>query len=150
MERLDVQKPFELLESFARRHGRHAMARTFHTFTALQILRVSRKLRSIIVSTLQGLHEETVTEVLAAVDDLYLEGYQASGLEQQDVEPFITAPRCSGHPVAIHNWETEVVPPNPAAFERLRRHIIIIAQVASSPHHLFQATPTTFATAARI
>jgi hypothetical protein len=72
----------------------------FHLFTAVQTLRISCRLQSVVVSALQGLSGELATEVLPALVKLYLEECYTSG--SQDIEPFIIARQHSDHPVAVH------------------------------------------------
>jgi hypothetical protein len=74
----------------------------FHPFIAVRALYISHRMRSYVVSALRRLRGESSTEVLPALDNLYLEGYQA---EQQDIESFIIACQHSGHPVSIHRWD---------------------------------------------
>jgi F-box-like len=74
----------------------------FHPFASVQTLRIYNRLRSPITSSLQAFGGELATELLPALDDLYLEGDQPSALEQQYIEPFITARQRSHHPVAVH------------------------------------------------
>jgi hypothetical protein len=59
------------------------------------------------MSALQVLNEESVTDILPALVDLYLDGYWEAALKLQDneeIEPFITARQRSGHHVAVHHW----------------------------------------------
>jgi hypothetical protein len=74
-------------------------------FTAVRILRISHSLRRLIVSALQELTGKMATEVLPALDSLYLGGYEQLGPVRQAIRPYITARQVSGHPVAIHHWE---------------------------------------------
>jgi hypothetical protein len=77
----------------------------FHPFTAVQALYLHHSFRSLTMSALQGLSEESVTDILPALVDLYIEGYQATAPELQDVEPFIAARQRSGRPVIVHCWD---------------------------------------------
>ncbi|KAI0249310.1 hypothetical protein BJV78DRAFT_1155903 [Lactifluus subvellereus] len=77
----------------------------FRPFTAVRTLRISRELQSFIVPALQELTGERATEVLPALDSLYLEEYQPSGSKQQPIDRFIAARQYSDHPVAVHLWE---------------------------------------------
>jgi hypothetical protein len=77
----------------------------FRPFTAVRTLRIHRKLQSLIVSALQELTGEGATEVLPALDSLYLEEYPPSGSDQQAIESFVAVRQHSGHPVAVHHWE---------------------------------------------
>ena len=78
----------------------------FHPFTAVQTLHMSREeLQSLIVLTLRELGGESATEVLPALDDLYLAEFQVSASVREGIEPFIIAREGSAHPVAIHPRE---------------------------------------------
>jgi hypothetical protein len=74
----------------------------FHAFIAVRTLRISHPLRSLIVPALQELTGEMATEVLPALDSLYLGEYKPIVSEQQAIEPFITARRSYNHPLSIH------------------------------------------------
>jgi hypothetical protein len=77
----------------------------FHPFIAVRTLYISRMMQSHVVSALRRLRGESSTEVLPALDNLYLGGYWPSRSEQQDIEPFIIARQHSDHPVSIHHWD---------------------------------------------
>ncbi|KAI0249323.1 hypothetical protein BJV78DRAFT_708339 [Lactifluus subvellereus] len=76
----------------------------FRPFTAARTLRIHRELQSLIVPALQGLTGERTTEVLPALDSLYLEEYWPSGSGQQAIDPFIAARQYSDNPVAVYRW----------------------------------------------
>jgi hypothetical protein len=110
----------------------------FHPFTAVHTLRISCKLRPLIVSALQSLGGELAMEVFPALGDLYLEAYHppamfplpaafpppVSGPEQQDIKPFIIARQSFDHSIAVHLWETDESP-----FLGLRRrHALVTTQ----------------------
>ncbi|KAI0245595.1 hypothetical protein BJV78DRAFT_280252 [Lactifluus subvellereus] len=77
----------------------------FRAFTAVRTLRIRRELQPLIMPSLQELAGERATEVLPALDSLYLEDYEPSGSDQQAINPFIAARQRSDHPVAVHRWE---------------------------------------------
>jgi hypothetical protein len=77
----------------------------FRPFTAVRTLRIALELQPLILLALQELTGERATEVLPALDSLYLEGYQPSRSDQQAIKPFIAARQNSDHPVAVHFWE---------------------------------------------
>ena len=77
----------------------------FRPFTAVRTLRIRRQLQPLIVPALQELTGEWATEVLPALDSVYLEEYQPSGSEHQAIKPFIAARQYSDHPVAVHLWD---------------------------------------------
>ncbi|KAH9974466.1 hypothetical protein BGW80DRAFT_1559958 [Lactifluus volemus] len=70
----------------------------FQPFTAVQTLRISHNLQSLVVSALRGLSGESVTQVLPTLEELQLLRYQAS---QHDNWPFIIARQHSDHPVVV-------------------------------------------------
>jgi hypothetical protein len=74
----------------------------FHPFAAVRTLRISHPLSSLIVPALRELTGEMATEVLPALDSLYLEEYQPTGSEHQAIEPFIATRQSSDHPLTIH------------------------------------------------
>ena len=103
IEKLYIQAPSWLLVAF-RDMVSTQWLELFHPFTAVQALHLSSQFRSPIVLALQGLSGEPVAVVLPALVDLYLEGYQASRSELQDIKPFITTRQHSGYPVVVHRW----------------------------------------------
>ena len=79
----------------------------FRPFTAVKGLYLSRELVPCIAATLQGLAGERVTEVLPALQELFVEGIHPSGSDQKAFEPFLAARRLSGHTIAISHWDGE-------------------------------------------
>jgi hypothetical protein len=77
----------------------------FHSFAAVRTLYISQPIYPDIVSALRELSGETATEVLPALDNLYLQAGSRFRSEQKDIEPFIIARQRSGHPVSIHPWD---------------------------------------------
>jgi hypothetical protein len=77
----------------------------FRPFTAVRTLRISLELQPLILPALQELTGDRATEVLPALDILYLAGYQPSESDHQAIKPFIAARQNSDHPVAVHLWE---------------------------------------------
>jgi hypothetical protein len=77
----------------------------FHPFTTVRTLYLSQMIHPHIMSALRGLNGETATEVLPALDNLYLQEHWGIESVQQDIEPFIIARQRSGHPVSIHPWD---------------------------------------------
>ena len=70
----------------------------FRTFTALRTLYITSTIyEGFIVSALRALGRGVATEVLPALEDLYLSPYL-----WPDVERFITARKRSNHPVTVH------------------------------------------------
>ena len=76
-------------------------------FTALKNLYLSRRMASRIADTLEELAGQGITEVLPALQNIFLQGLQSSGPVQDAVGQFVTARQRSGFPVAVHSWEGE-------------------------------------------
>jgi len=74
-------------------------------FTDVKGLYISRNLVPCIAATLQGLSGERVTEVLPALQGLFVEGIHPSGSDQRAFEPFITARQLSGLTIVISGWD---------------------------------------------
>jgi hypothetical protein len=75
----------------------------FHPFTAVRSLNISisQAMQSHVVSALRGLSGELALQVLPALEELCVPGYQESGSERHDMWPFIIARRSSDHPVVV-------------------------------------------------
>jgi hypothetical protein len=78
--------------------------RLFHLLIAVKHLRVSKLLVPLIVSALQELVRGRTMEVLPALRDLALEGFQPFEPAPQGMTSFIDARELSGHPIAILGW----------------------------------------------
>jgi hypothetical protein len=76
----------------------------FHRFTALKNLYLSKVLALRIAPALQKLVGGRVTEVLPALQNLYLEGLEPSGHIQEAIGKFISARQLSGHPMTVSLW----------------------------------------------
>jgi hypothetical protein len=72
----------------------------FQPFTAVRTLRtgISDNIQSLVVSALRGLSGESAMQVLSALEELQLSGYEAS---QHDNWPFTIVRRHSDHPVVV-------------------------------------------------
>jgi hypothetical protein len=77
-----------------------------HPFATVKDLYLSKEVALHVASVLQELSEERVTEVLPALQDIFIDDLQPSGLVQEVFQKFITTRgrQVSGHPVAIHSW----------------------------------------------
>jgi hypothetical protein len=73
-----------------------------HPFTAVKDLYISRVFARRIAPALQGLIRERVTEVLPALQTLFLEGTHPV---QEAIGKFVAERQLAGHPVAISRWE---------------------------------------------
>ena len=75
-----------------------------HQLTAVKDLRISRKFMPRIAPTLQELVGGRVTEVLPALQTLFLEGTLSSGV-QETIDKFVAARKLAGHPIAVSHCE---------------------------------------------
>jgi len=76
-----------------------------YPFFAVKDLVLSEKLVQLIAPALQDLTEERVTEVLPALQNLVLQGPEASGPVEDAIGRFIAARQLSGHLVTVHHQE---------------------------------------------
>jgi hypothetical protein len=75
-----------------------------HPFAAVKILYLSEELVPRIAPALQELVGGRTTEVLPALEDIFLEGFQPSGPLHEGIEKFVAARRLTSHPVAVSRW----------------------------------------------
>jgi hypothetical protein len=77
-----------------------------HPFATVKDLYLSEEVALHVAPFLQELSEEQVTEVLPALQDIFIDNLQPSGLVQEVFQTFVTARgrQVSGHSVAIHSW----------------------------------------------
>jgi len=73
----------------------------FLSFSCVTNLVLGHKLAQLVAPTLQELTGERVTEVLPALQNLFLKPSARSGPIQDAIAQFVTARRLSGHPVAV-------------------------------------------------
>jgi hypothetical protein len=76
----------------------------FQSFTAVRSLHVSEDHIQFIALALQQLIGERAPEVLPNLRDIFMEGSETPGTVQEAMQPFLTARRLSGQPVAFHHW----------------------------------------------
>ena len=79
----------------------------FHSFTSVKNLYVSWNFSHCIALVLQDLVGESASEVLPALESLYLEDLQPSGPVEEAIGPFVAARQLLGHPVAVSHWKRE-------------------------------------------
>jgi hypothetical protein len=80
----------------------------FHSFTAVQSLRIPRELGTRIAPVLQVLSEPRAAEVLPALNSLVfeeLEPLESGSALQGAIQQFIATRGCSGHPIDIRRWD---------------------------------------------
>jgi hypothetical protein len=76
-----------------------------HPFTAVKDFYISSRLISRIAPALQELVGERVTEVLPALQTLFLEEPLPSGPVQESIGQFAAARQLVGHPIVISRWD---------------------------------------------
>ena len=76
----------------------------FYPFTAVKDLYLFREFVPRIAPVLQELVGERVTEVLPALQNLFLEEPLPSGHVQEIIGQFVDARQLAGHPIAISRW----------------------------------------------
>ncbi|KAI0278438.1 hypothetical protein BC826DRAFT_1181582 [Russula brevipes] len=72
-----------------------------HAFTALKDLYLARVIALRVAPALEQLDETRVTEILPALQNLFLGGPRPS----EAVRRFVAQRQLSGHPVAVHSWD---------------------------------------------
>jgi hypothetical protein len=77
----------------------------FRPFIAVKVLYLSAGLAVRVARALQELDAERATEVLPALQSVFIEVSQLRRASNEGMSRFITARRLSGHPVAIYHWE---------------------------------------------
>jgi hypothetical protein len=80
------------------------LLRFFYPFTGVKNLYVCKQLAQCIALALQELAGDNVTDLLPALESLFLEGLQPSGSVQEAIGEFVAARQLSGHPVAVSDW----------------------------------------------
>jgi hypothetical protein len=75
-----------------------------HPFTAVKNLYISEKNARRIGPALQELVEGRATEVLPALENIFLQGLESSGRAQEGIERFVAARQSASHPIAISTW----------------------------------------------
>ena len=78
-----------------------------HRLTAVKDLYISQEFTPRIAPTLQELVGGRVTEVLPALQTLFLEEAPPPGPVQETIEKFVAARQLAGHPIAVSLWEWE-------------------------------------------
>jgi hypothetical protein len=76
-----------------------------HPFTSVKDLGLCNDSVAFIAPSLQELSAESVTEVLPALENLFLGGPQPSGPVKEAIRKFIAARQLSGCPVTVHHRE---------------------------------------------
>lgn len=76
-------------------------------FTGLKDLHLDEEFGLYYALTLRELEGERVTEVLPALQNLFIEGLESSGPIQEALGQFIAVRQLSGLPVMAHSWDGE-------------------------------------------
>lgn len=79
----------------------------FQPFSVVKNLYLSKEVMLSVMHPLKGLSGERVTEVLPALQNIFLEAFKPVEPIQEAIKPFIAARQLFGHPVAIHDWQRE-------------------------------------------
>ena len=78
-----------------------------HPFITVKDLYISEEFVPRIVPALRELTGDRVTEVLPALQTLFLDDPHPSGLVQEAIEQFVAARQLAGHPIAVYHWERQ-------------------------------------------
>ena len=78
-------------------------------FTAVKNLYLSKQFAPRIAPALQDMTGGGTTEVLTALQNLYLEGFQSSESVQEGIKRFVSGRQFTDHPVAISVWDRDLV-----------------------------------------
>jgi hypothetical protein len=76
----------------------------FRPFTTVKKLYICEKFAQDIASALQQLVGERATDLLPALESLFLEELQPSDPAQEAISQFVAARQVLGHPVAVSYW----------------------------------------------
>jgi len=76
-------------------------------FTTVNRLYLSEDLRQHVAPILEELAKERTTEVLPALQSVFIESLLSSRPVQDATESFVASRQCFGHPVGVHHWETD-------------------------------------------
>jgi hypothetical protein len=78
-----------------------------HPFRAVKNLYLSKESARRIVPALQELVGGRVTEVLPALQNIFLQGPEPSGPVQEGIEKFVVARQATSHPIVVSRWVEE-------------------------------------------
>jgi hypothetical protein len=76
-------------------------------FAAVKNLYPCKEFVPRIAPALEELVEGRTTEVLPTLENIFLDGFQASGPLHEGIEKFVDARRLTSHPVAVSRWHRE-------------------------------------------
>ena len=75
-----------------------------HSFTAVKNLYLSRDFAQYIAPAFQELLEGRTAEVLTALHNIFLEGFDSSRPVEEGIGQFVSARQVAGHPITISRW----------------------------------------------
>jgi hypothetical protein len=78
--------------------------RLLHPFTAVKNLHLSEELALLIGPALQELAEGRTTEVLPALQNIFLEGLESLGPVQEGIAKFVAARQVASRPIEVSSW----------------------------------------------
>ena len=78
-------------------------------FTAVKNIYLSKQFAPRIVPALQDISRGETTEVLSALQNLYLEGFQPSESVEEGIERFISARQLTNRAIAISVWDRDLM-----------------------------------------
>ena len=81
-----------------------------HPFAGVKNLYLSEEFARRIVPALKELVEGRMTEVLPALENIFLQGLQPSGPVQEGIGQFIATRQVTSHPVAVSRWDRNSPP----------------------------------------
>ena len=76
-------------------------------FTTVKNLYVSEKFAPRIEPALQELAGARTTEVLPALQNIFLEGLQPSGVAHEGIQQFVSMRQLISHPIAVSHWDPD-------------------------------------------
>ena len=77
----------------------------FHPFSSVKNLYLCKEFARCIVPALQELVEGRRTEVLPALENIFLEGLESSGPVEKGIGQFVAMREVTGHPIAVTRWD---------------------------------------------
>jgi len=79
----------------------------FRSFVAVKNLYLCEKFAPRIAPVLEELAGGITTEVLPALENIFLEGFQPPGPLHEGIEKFVAARRLTSHPLAVSRWDKD-------------------------------------------
>ncbi|KAH9963620.1 hypothetical protein BC827DRAFT_1383141 [Russula dissimulans] len=105
LERLDIREHRHFSPQWQDDMDNSQWLELLRPFIAVKDLYLSEGLALRVAPALQELVEESATDLLPALQSLFLEGLQSSGSVQEAIGQFVAVRQLSENPVIIQNWE---------------------------------------------